>query len=98
MVGKTGGPESTATRLFGGNLLPAHCDLANSVPPFSGQNLAFCLLTGTKSGFWVNTAALKFATLSGMGATPELSDRLCAELFKPLYRQKSLNGAALSCV
>jgi hypothetical protein len=56
------------------------------------------LLTGTKSGFWVNTAALKFATLSGMGATPELSDRLCAELFKPLYRQKSLNGAALSCV
>jgi hypothetical protein len=52
MGGKTGGPESTATRLFGGNLLPAHCDLTDSVSPFSGQNLAFCLLTGTKSGFW----------------------------------------------
>jgi hypothetical protein len=81
--GKTGGLESTGTRLFGGNLLPAHCDLTDSVPPFSGQNLAFCLLTGTKSGFWENTAALKFATLSGMAAAPELSDRVHVVVAKP---------------
>jgi hypothetical protein len=37
--------------LFGGNLLPARCDLTDPVPPFSGQNLAFCLLTGTKWSF-----------------------------------------------
>jgi hypothetical protein len=52
---------------------------------------------------WLNRGLARPAVQRGLDGglgrfAPELSDRLHAQLLKPSYRQKSLNGAALNCV